>query len=84
MSRGGLLRQGGEKSLSEEAIAQDKPFKEPREGELGGVSNMGNILTETKPVDEQGGQCGWNPVSERKSIRQCSDSYTEGMFCRTW
>ena len=41
MSRGGLLRQGDEKSLSEEAIAQDKPFKEPREGELGGVSNMG-------------------------------------------
>ena len=48
--------------------------KEPRKGEPGGVSNMGNILTETKPVDEQGGQCGWNPVSEGRSVRQYSDS----------
>ena len=44
---------------------------------------MGNILTETKPVDEQGGQCGWNPVSEGKSVRNCSDTYIGGMFCRT-
>lgn len=52
--QGGLFRQGGERGLSEEAIAQGKPSEEPRKGQTRWSHQYGELPGWDMAMGEQG------------------------------